>query len=93
MGEKAIQALTSDYQNVALTFQMAEVSRPLASVGEICDKGNLVVFGPKGGYILNMSGGQRTGFERRGGIYELDLCIKNGDPPQENAGFTRRGRP
>ena len=33
------------------TFQIADISRPLTSVGELADAGNVVVFGRKGGYV------------------------------------------
>ena len=75
MGQQTVSALTSDYQRALMTFQVAEVSRPLTSVGEVCDKGNLVVFGPRGGYIMSLTGGSRTRFQRHGGIYELDLWL------------------
>ena len=70
-----------------MKFQIAEVSRPLTSVCEVCDSGNIVVFGSKGGYVLALDGQSKTRFERTGGIYELDLWIEN----SEASGFTRPG--
>ena len=87
---QTIAALTSDYQRANVTFQIADVSRPLTSVGEVCDKGNLVVFGPKGGFIMSLHGESKTRFERSGGVYELELWLDEaGDMA---SGFTRPGR-
>ena len=36
-----------------MTWQIAEVKRPLASIGKICDAGNIAVFTDKGGYIVS----------------------------------------
>ena len=75
MGQQMISALTNEYQKANSTFQIADVSRSLTSVGAVCDRGNVVVFGPEGGYILSMEGGSSTKFERNGGKYELELWL------------------
>ena len=90
LGQQTLTALTSDFQKATMTFQIADVSRPLTSVGEVCDRGNLVVFGPKGGYILSLNNGPRTRFERNGGIYELELWLDDGADMVSD--FTRPGR-
>ena len=84
LGQVTLNALTNDYEKTLMTFQVAEVSRPLTSVGEVCDRGNLVVFGPGGGYILSLNGQSRTKFQRNKGIYELDLWIENGADTTES---------
>ena len=63
-----------------------EVQRPLMSVHQICQQGNLVVFGEQGGYILNLTDGTQTPFGVEDNVYILDLYL----PPQ--AGFTRPGQ-
>ena len=74
-----------------MTFQVAEVSRPLTAVGQVCDKGNLVVFGPKGGFIIDQEGKSKTRFQRNNGIYELDLWIDDGENG-DATGFPRPGK-
>ena len=69
---------------------MAEVSRPLTAVSATCDAGSLVVYGPRGGYIHIIHTGERTRFERRGGIYELDLWMRKEDAEEQS--FTRQGK-
>ena len=37
------------------------------------------MYTPHGGFILNCQTGGRTSFERSGGIYELDLWMRDED--------------
>ena len=60
-----------------MLYQIAEVNRPLTSVSSTFDKGNYVVYTPEGGFILNIQTGEQTSFERRDGIYEVDLWIRD----------------
>ena len=59
-GEKVIPAFTSQGKPVSTTWQVVEVNRPLMSVHQICEKGNVVVFGEGGGYILSLADGTTT---------------------------------
>ena len=61
-GEKTVPAVTGQGRSVSTTWQVVEVNRPLMSVHQICERGNVVVFGEKGGYILNLSDGSQTPF-------------------------------
>ena len=79
MGQKALNAWTSEGKDVNVLYQIAEVSRPLTSVSATCDKGNVVVYHSQGGYIQNCESGDCTYFERKGGIYELDLWMRDED--------------
>ena len=73
MGQKVLKIQTNEGKDTTVLYQIAEVSRPLTSVSATCDKGNWVVYTPQGGFIYNMQTGERTNFERQGGIYQLDL--------------------
>ena len=88
MGEQVIHAMTNDYKNAPMTLQIAEVSRPLTSVANLCDKNKVVIFGQKGGVIVSLLDGQQTRFERAGGIYEMDLWLPDG--AQDESGFPGR---
>jgi len=77
MGQKALSIQTNEGREATVVYQMVDVQRPLTSVSATCDKGNCVVYTPQGGFIVNCQTGERTSFERRGGIYELDIWIKN----------------
>ena len=54
MGEKKVKVKRAG-SNAAnsITFQVTDVSKPLASVSRILDKGNAVIFSRSGSYILN----------------------------------------
>ena len=87
MGQQTLRVATDDGEERQVTFQVAEVSRPLTSVAKICDQGNRVVFGSQGGYIMSLKTGKVTPFQRESGVYALNLWMK-GDSP---AGFSRPG--
>ena len=82
-GEKKIPMMTSQGRNVDTEWQVVETSRPLMSVHQICRKGNVVVFGQEGGYIMSLSDGSRTPFGVKDNVYVLDLYM----PP-----FGRQGQ-
>ena len=77
MGQKVLTIQTNEGMDITVLYQTAEVSRPLTSVSATCDRGNWVVYTPQGGFILNCLTGERTSFERSGGIYELDLWMRD----------------
>ena len=79
MCQKVLKIQTNEGRNTTVLYQIAEVSRPLTSVSATCDRGNWVVYTPQGGFIMKCQTGERTSFERKGGIYELDLWIKDED--------------
>ena len=56
------------------------------SVHQICSKGNNVVFGESGGYILNLQDGSQTPFGVEDNVYVMDLYL----PPEK--GFIGQGR-
>ena len=94
MGQQKLHVQINEGRDATVVYQIAEVSRPLTAVSATCDSGNWVVYTPQGGFIMNCQTGRRTHFERNGGIYELDLWVRNedmqnGDQP---AGFPRQGR-
>ena len=91
LGEQELEVVTMDGKDGTVKYQIAEVSRPLNSVSEICDaggeQGQYVIFGRKGGAIINLDSGKRTTFTREDGIYLLDLWVK---PKNGSAACFRR---
>ena len=83
-GEKVVQAFTTQGQCVSTTWQVVDVNRPFMSVHQICTKGNVVVFGESGGYILNLGDGSHTPFGVEDNVYVLELFLP---PANENSGF------
>ena len=91
LGQKTLEVVTNDGLHMQQTFQMAEVTRPLSSVGEITDKGNVVVFGRRGGYVHNVATGSRLPFDRHQGVYLLKTWfLESGDGPSDSP-FHRQG--
>ena len=87
LGQQEIPVVTDEGLDYVTTFQVAEVTRPLTPVSKMCDKGNLVIFGRKGGIIRNIHSGREVRFERRGGTFELNLWMEEGALPS----FSRHG--
>ena len=64
-------------QKASMTFQVAGVVRPVASVGELCDKGFDVRF--VGGEGWMSKNGKTVEFRRRGNRFMLPITMKNLD--------------
>ena len=67
-------------QLIRSTFQVAEVTRPLMSVGRICDMGFQCNFMKNEAIILDANGGEVTRFQRVGGLYVAKLILKKPEP-------------
>ena len=53
-----------------------KITRPLLSIGEECDKGNIVVFSKTGGAIIAENTGALRKFPRlQSGAYEIEMWI------------------
>ena len=88
VGQQALPVALENGARTVATFQVADVSRPLMSVGRVCEMGNRVLFGAGGGYILNIATGGVTPFYRKEGVYVFMMWI----PPLAEAvrsGFAR----
>ena len=90
LGQQTLEIQTEEGADTTATFQIADVARPLNSVGKMCDKGKRVMFGKRGGVIWDIATGQMTKFKREAdGVYELNLWMRESGPAQ---GFTRQGK-
>ena len=56
--------------------QVTAVTKPLASIGKICDAGNQVMMGPNGGWIENPKTKQKTVIHRVGRQYVMDIEVR-----------------
>ena len=84
VGQKTFEAVTEGGQSGVMTTQLAEVTRPLMSVGQTCDNGNLVIFHKRGGFILNLESRALTPFDRVAGNYEIAYWVRNGENKEPN---------
>ena len=80
LGEQVLSIVTSDGKDCTVKYQVADVSRPLNAISEICDAGGEhgqhVIFGKNGGMIVNLETGRQTPFAREDGVYTLEFWVK-----------------
>ena len=75
---------TSADRDLQSTFQVAAVTRPLMSVGKMCDAGHTVTFNDVMAVVYAKDGSELARFHRtNGGLYVAKLKLRN------PAGFTR----
>lgn len=87
-GESEIIGRMKDGQGVSMKMVVADVTKVLASVARMCERGNRVVFDDKGSYVECKRDGHRTRMEKRNGVYVMDMWIRkprgaNGASEQE----------
>ena len=76
LGEKKLQGITEEGQDVGMTIQVAQVNKVLASVGRMCEAGNRVVFDDEeGSYIMNKRTKKITRLEKKNGVYKFNIMI------------------
>ena len=65
----------------ALNFHVTDATRLLASVEELSEASNDVVFshGPRGSYIRNRRTGEKTAMQREIGVCVLEVMVLNGE--------------
>ena len=79
-GEKHVEITTGEGAKCTVRMQVTQVRKSLMSVSKVCDAGHRVIFERNGGYIEHEASGQRTAFDRKGGVYAL---MVNLDKPQD----------
>ena len=87
MGQRKLNMEPLHDSNVALQscFQIARVTRPLMSVGKMCDNGLIVKFSESEAVVTNKEGAQVCVFERKpGGLYLCKFRLK-----RPTSGFPR----
>ena len=82
VGQQTLPVALENGVRASAVFQVADVSRPLMSVGKVCEMGNRVLFGAGGGHILNIASGEATPFYKKDGVYIFTIWI----PPVNEAG-------
>ena len=73
-GLRRIQGCATEGVDLTLMYNVADVSTPLDSVSQICDKGNIVVFTSTGGYICGPHG--KLSFKRRNDTYVRQTWVR-----------------
>ena len=99
MGEKKAKFKRDGMHGInGITFQVTDVSKPLASVSRILDKGNRVVFsrGAEGSYIENTVTGEWMPLKEERGTFVLEVDWLEPEVSQRDStrasGFPRQGK-
>ena len=78
--------LSDEDKDIKSVFQIAAVTRPLMSVGKICDEGHSVTFSALMAVVHAQDGAELCRFQRNGaGLYVAKLKLRSpaGFPGQE----------
>lgn len=93
-GERLVSMVTRQGQWKNMTFQVCDVTRPLAFVSKIVGVGHSVVFNPahdaRGSYIQNHATGENTWLTPKDGVYVLETKVAP-SMYQTTPSFGRRG--
>ena len=83
LGQKRLH-LSDDDRDLCSVFQIAAVTRPLMSVGKICDEGHNITFDATQAVVRDQNGAELCKFHRTpGGLYVAKMRLRN------PAGFPR----
>ena len=93
-GERLVSMVTKEGQWKNMTFQVCDVTRPLASVSKIVEAGHSVVFNPandaRGSFIQNQATGEKTWLTAKDGVYVLETKVAP-SMYQTTPSFVRQG--
>ena len=87
-GERKVAMRTgSGDRLIGLLFQVCDVRKPLVSVKRICEKGNIIQFGPskKDSFIMNVKSKEKIYLIEENGQYMMEATVETESP------FHRRG--
>jgi hypothetical protein len=92
-GQCEINLAQDGAAKVRSNFQVADVTRMLMSVSQICDTDAEVHFNKEKGWVTDKGGKVLATFPRCGGLYVAEMTLKNPKAHEgiPNAGFTRPG--
>ena len=88
LGEVHLGFLTKEKHKCRITFQVANVKRPLLAVGTLTKAGNDVHFTASGGQIVNRRTKRVINFSKVDGTYVLELLMAPPWTPASPAGQT-----
>ena len=79
-GERRCEIMTLGSQvSKRITFQVADVHKPLLSISRCADMGFFTVFNKTGGYLEDQVTGERVPLERKENLYVMKAWVKR-DP-------------
>ena len=92
LGQKDVTFTSDEGLKCGLTFQVADVERPLIAASHLTEAGNEVSLRKTGGVVKHIKTGKKINVQRRGGIYVLRMWISpNAAPDEKSSVFRGRG--
>ena len=73
LGQQTMVGTSEEGQQIILPFEVAPITRPLASVAEIVSKKHRVVFDKECSYVEDKASGRWVELRQEGNLYFLDL--------------------
>jgi hypothetical protein len=89
-GQQSVHFTSDEGHRCGMTWQIADVERPLIAVSHLSAAGNKVVFTKTGGEIVNNATGKTIRIQRKGGVYVLRMWVPGPTPPSKTSDFTRQ---
>jgi hypothetical protein len=80
-GQQEVQFTSDEGHRCGMTWQIADVERPLIAVSHLSAAGNKVIFTKEGGEIVNIASGRKIKIQRKGGVYVLRMWVPGPTTP------------
>ena len=95
LGQKEAEVTLACGKKARAIYQIADVTGPLTSVGALCDDDNIVIFGSKGGMVLDLVTNSVTPFPRKEKRYKWEFWVPSsktsGQGTAGKSGYARLG--
>ena len=88
-GQQEVQFTSDEGHRCGMTWQIADVERPLIAVSHLSAAGNKVIFTKPGGEIVNIASGKKIKIQRKGGVYVLRMWVPGPTTPGKASTFAR----
>jgi len=90
-GEQLVDMMTKEGHECDMTWQVADIQKPLLSVRALTKSGHQVNFRQNDGEIVNNATGRKIHFVRRGDLYVVTMWMRAREESSE-PGFRRQGK-
>ena len=81
-GERTVALRAGEDRLIGLPFTVCDVKKPLVSVKRICEKGNIIQFGPssKESFIMNVKSKEKIYLIEENGQYMMEATVETESP-------------
>ena len=94
-GQQLLHIVTNEGRQGKTCCQIGDVNRPLMSVSQVADAGNIVMMSSDGGWVYYLHDESWIRVRRQHNVYGMDLWLRsndaNGKDVLKRSGFTRPG--